>query len=88
MGLNKTRLIAGILGTNSLVSYDSDLTQSSYSKGPSSSATGITSIYSSIDDLPVSAEAGTKALVTSTNTLYLYNSGWYKIALINNFNPL
>tara|TARA_R100000951_G_C2650386_1_gene184176 strand:- start:1398 stop:3959 length:2562 start_codon:yes stop_codon:yes gene_type:complete len=86
MGLNKTRLIAGILGTNSLVSYDSDLTQSSYFKGPSSSATGTTSIYSSIDDLPVSAEAGTKALITSTNTLYLYNSGWYKIALIN-FSP-
>ena len=35
MGLNKTRLIAGILGTNSLVSYDSDLTASSYSKGSS-----------------------------------------------------
>ena len=80
MGLNKTRLIAGILGTNSLVSYDSDLTASSYSKG-SSGESASTSVYTSIDDLPASAEDGTKALITSTNKLYLYSgSGWYNIA--------
>jgi hypothetical protein len=83
MGLNKTRLIAGILGTNSLVSYDSDLTASSYSKG-SSGESASTSVYTSIDDLPASAEDGTKALITSTNKLYLYSgSGWYNIALVN-----
>ena len=83
MGLNKTRLIAGILGTNSLVSYDSDLTTSSYTKG-SSGESASTSVYTSIDDLPASAEDGTKALITSTNKLYLYSgSGWYNIALVN-----
>ncbi len=83
MGLNKTRLIAGILGTNSLVSYDSDLTASSYSKG-SSGESASTSVYTSIDDLPASAEDGTKALITSTNKLYLYSgSGWYNIAIVN-----
>ena len=87
MAVNKARTIASILGTNSLVSYDSDLIETSYNKGPASSSTGTMSVYSSIDSLPGSAEAGTKALITSTNTLYIYNNGWYKIAIINNFNP-
>ena len=83
MGLNKTRLIAGILGTNSLVSYDSDLTSSSYTKS-SGGQSSATSVYTSIDDLPASAENGTKALITSTSKLYLYSgSGWYNIALVN-----
>lgn len=87
MVVNKARTIAGILGTNSLVSYDSDLIETSYNKGPASSSTGTMSVYSSIDSLPGSAEEGTKALITSTNTLYIYSGGWYKIAIINNFNP-
>jgi len=87
MAINKARLIAGMLGANSLVSYDSDLIDTSYNKGPASNATGTMSVYSSIDSLPSSAESGTKALVTSTNTLYIYNNGWYKIAIINNFSP-
>ena len=87
MAVNKARTIAGVLGTNSLVSYDSDLIETSYNKGPASSSPGTMSVYSSIDSLPNSAEAGTKALITSTNSLYIYNNGWYKIAIINNFNP-
>lgn len=43
--------------------------------------------YDSINLLPLSSvNEGSLALVNSTNTLYLYSSGWYKIALINN-NP-
>lgn len=88
MAVNKARTIAGILGTNSLVSYDSDLIETSYDKGPASSSTGTMSVYSSIDSLPGSAEEGTKALITSTNRLYIFaNSGWYNIAIINSFNP-
>ncbi len=87
MAINKARLIAGVLGTNSLVSYDSDLIESSYNKGVSDGTTGTMDVYTSIDSLPSSAEAGTKALITSTNSLYIYNNGWYKIAIINNFNP-
>lgn len=86
MVINKARLISGILGANSLVSPDSDFIDSSYDKGVA--VTSVTmSVYSSIDSLPTSAATGTKALVTSNNTLYIYNSGWYKIAIINNFNP-
>ena len=83
MAINKARLIAGVLGANSLVSYDSDLVESSFNKG-SSGGGGSTSLYGGIDDLPVSAEDGTKALITSTNRLYIYSgSGWYNIAIVN-----
>ena len=86
MALTKTRIIAGLLGANSLIAPDSDFVNTSYDKGVAVSS-GTMSVYSSIDSLPVSASTGTKALVTSTNTLYIYNNGWYKIAIINNFNP-
>ena len=69
-----------MLGANSLVSFDSDAVGTSYN---APTAVGVKT-YSSIDDLPSTAATGEKALVTSINTLYLYNSGWYKIALINN----
>ena len=83
MAINKARLIAGILGANSLVSYDSDLIESSFDKG-SGGGGASTSLYDGIDDLPVSAEDGTKALITSTNRLYIYSgSGWYNIAIVN-----
>ena len=85
MAINKARLISGLLGVDSYLALDSDSVNTSYSK--STSATGTMDVYSSIDILPTSAAVGTKALVTSTNTLYIYNSGWYKIAIINNFNP-
>jgi hypothetical protein len=51
---------------------------------PSGSASG-TTVYSSIDDLPLSeVETGAQAFVSSTNRLYLWNgTGWYNIALIN-----
>jgi hypothetical protein len=82
----KNRLLAKILGNNNgLITPDSDLLAVASTKNIPTVAG--TSVYSSIDDLPSSASAGEKALVTSINTLYLYNSGWYKIALINNFNP-
>ena len=86
MAVNKARTIAGILGVNSLVSYDSDIIDSSYNQKGAVSG-GTLSLYSSADSLPGTAPAGTKALVTSTNRLYIYNSGWYNIAIINNFNP-
>jgi len=86
MALTKTRIIAGLLGANSLIAPDSDFVNTSYDKGVAVSS-GTMSVYSSIDSLPVSASTGKKALVTSTNTLYIYNNGWYKIAIINNFNP-
>ena len=82
----KNRLLAKILGNNDgLITPDSDLLAVASTKNIPA-AVG-TSVYSSIDDLPSTAPAGEKALITSTNTLYLYNNGWYKIALINNFNP-
>ncbi len=82
----KNRLLAKILGNNNgLITPDSDLLAVASTKNIPT-AVG-TSVYSSIDDLPSTAPAGEKALVTSTNTLYLYNGGWYRIAVINNFNP-
>jgi hypothetical protein len=82
----KNRLLAKILGNNDgLLTPDSDLLAVAVTKNIPA-AVGI-NVYSNIDDLPTSASAGEKALVTSTNTLYLYNGGWYRIALINNFNP-
>ena len=46
---------------------------------------GGTTFYDSVGALPLSGNTtGDQALVTSTNRLYLWNSGWYNIALINN----
>lgn len=51
---------------------------------PGGSSGGIT-VYSSIDDLPLSGAAtGDQAYVSGNNRLYIWNgSGWYNIALIN-----
>lgn len=81
----KNRLLAKILGNRGSILPDSDLLAVASTKNIPAAAS--TSVYSSIDDLPASATIGEKALVTSTNTLYTYNSGWYRIAIINNFNP-
>ena len=87
MAVNKAREIARLVGTNNLVSLDSDLIDTSYNTKGSTGGSGTMGVYSSIDSLPASASVGDKALITSTNTLYLYNNGWYKIATINSFNP-
>ncbi len=81
----KNRLMARLVATSANVSPDSDYIAANLSK-TQPTAVGV-SVYSSIDNLPASATKGAKALVTSISTLYIYNNGWYKIALINNFNP-
>lgn len=81
----KNRLMARLVATSANVSPDSDYIAANLSK-TQPTAVGV-SVYSSIDNLPASATKGAKALVTSISTLYIYNNGWYKIALINSFNP-
>ena len=81
----KNRLMAKLVASSTTITPDSDYIATNLTKTQSQSAS--LSVYSSIDSLPTSAAAGTKALVTSTNTLYIYNNGWYKIAIINAFNP-
>lgn len=71
---------------NNKANIDSDGVVSSASK--SSNLGGSTTYYTNVSDLPITAPAFSKALVTSTNTLYQYNGGWYPIALINNFSPV
>jgi len=87
MALTKTRRIGKIINANKkYLAFDSDQIDSSFTKGNTGGG-GIIAIYSSTDDLPVSSTIGNKALVTGNNTLYIYSNGWYKIALINSFNP-
>ena len=87
MALTKTRRIGKIINANKkYLAFDSDQIDSSFTKGNTGGG-GIIAIYSSTDNLPVSSTNGNKALVTGNNTLYIYNNGWYKIALINSFNP-
>ena len=83
----KNRLLAKLLSSSSdgTVVPDSDILSTNVSK-TLTSAVGIQT-YANIDLLPSSAETGEKALVLSTNRLYIYNNGWYNIAIINNFNP-
>ena len=81
----KNRLMARLVATSATVTPDSDYIATNLTK-TQPTAVGL-SVYSSIDSLPTSAATGTKAFVTSNNTLYFYNSGWYKIAIINSFNP-
>lgn len=86
MALTKTRKIGKIINLSGKVTaIDSDIISVSYSKG-SSNVGGIT-VYETANDLPVSSVNGNKALVSSTNRLYMYSNGWYNIAIINNFNP-
>ena len=81
----KNRLMARLVATSANVSPDSDYIAANLQKTQPTAVS--VSVYSSIDNLPASAAKGTKALVTSISTLYIYNNGWYKIALINSFNP-
>ncbi len=87
MGLTKTRKIGKLINANrKFQAFDSDSINDSYSKGKLTTP-GSVLVVSTAEDLPVSSTSGNKALVTSTNTLYLFSNGWYKIAIINNFNP-
>ena len=81
----KNRLMARLVAASATITPDSDYIATNLTK-TQPQAVGL-SVYSSIDSLPTSAATGTKAFVTSNNTLYFYNSGWYKIAIINSFNP-
>ncbi len=87
MALTKTRKIGKLINANRRYSaLDSDNIDTVFNAGGSSG--GTIDIVSSVDDLPLSADVGTKKLVTGNSTMYLYNNGWYKIALVNNFDPV
>ena len=84
--MSKNRILASIISndTNKVKSTftDSDSIVNSASLGVTAAAG--TATYSSADTLPVSADDGDQALVTSTNRLYIFtNGGWYNIALVN-----
>ena len=83
----KNRLLAKILGSSDIghVTPDSDSLSVASTKNLTNTA-GIT-VVTTVNDLPNTAPTGKKALVTSNNTVYLFNGGWYKIVTINNFNP-
>ena len=83
--LKMAKIVKALNTTNNTIVPDSDVIVSNALK--SSDLGGSTTYYTNVSDLPISAPAFTKALVTSTNTLYQYNGGWYPIALINNFSP-
>lgn len=89
MALTKTRKIGKLINANrKFIAFDSDQISLTYSKGSTGTGgTGTTLVVATIDDLPLVTTEGNKALVSSTNTLYLYNNGWYKIAIVNRFNP-
>ena len=50
--------------------------------GGSGASSGVTT-YATPNLLPLSSTAGTMAYVLSNNRLYIYNSGWYAIAAVN-----
>jgi hypothetical protein len=81
-----TKLLNAFDTVNNKVTFDSDSTVTSASKGSNLGA-GISTV-TNVSDLPSVAQAYSKILVTGTNTLYQYSTGgWYPIAIINNFNP-
>lgn len=88
--MSKNRTLSSIISNNTSkiksIFTDSDSIVNSTS-GSVTVSSGV-EVYSSVDLLPGSASDGDQALVTSTNRLYIYSdSGWYNIAIINNFNP-
>ena len=88
--MSKNRTLSSIISNNTSkiksIFTDSDSIVSSTSNTVVVAA-GV-EVYSSVNLLPGSASDGDQALVTSTNRLYIYSgSGWYNIAIINNFNP-
>ena len=65
------------------ISYDSSTGEFRYT--PAIVPPNPTAVYATAADLPLSGNnAGSKAFVSSTNRLYLWNgSGWFNIALLN-----
>jgi len=75
MSSSRTRLLASLLNESNIIKP---------SLAPASLEAGNVTTYSSIDSLPLTGNTnGDQALITSTNTLYIFSNGWYKIALIN-----
>lgn len=87
MALTKTRKIGKILNGNLKISVvlDSDRIDSSSTKGVYITPT--TLVVATTDDLPATSFNGKKALVTSTNSSYMYSNGWYKLNTSNKFSP-
>lgn len=87
MALTKTRKIGKILNGNLKFSVvlDSDRIDSSSTKGINITPT--TLVVATTDDLPATSFNGKKALVTSTNSSYMYSNGWYKLNTSNKFSP-
>ena len=87
MALTKTRRIGKIINGKFKIStvFDSDRIDSSSTKGVYITPT--TLVVATTDDLPATSFNGKKALVTSTNSSYMYNNGWYKLNLSNRFSP-
>ena len=54
---------------------------------PADQQTGGLTIYANTSDLPASETEGVMALVTANNFMYVYRSGWYKVAEITNATP-
>ena len=54
---------------------------------PADQPTGGLTIYANTSNLPASADEGVMALVTANNFMYVYRSGWYKVAEITNATP-
>ena len=54
---------------------------------PADQQTGGLTVYANTSDLPASETEGVMALVTANNFMYVYRSGWYKVAEITNATP-
>ena len=54
---------------------------------PADQETAGLTVYANTGDLPASETEGVIALVTANNFMYIYRSGWYKVAEITNANP-
>ena len=85
MAITKSRQISKILSLDGKVkpeSLDSDTLVASAQLGVQPAAG--TEVYNTSSNLPVSANEGDQAYVSSNNRLYIFaNGGWYNIALIN-----
>ena len=54
---------------------------------PADQQTGGLTVYANTSNLPASETEGVMALVTANNFMYVYRSGWYKVAEITNATP-
>ena len=71
--------------TVSGVTYTYSSSKTRWDGAAESSSGSSTTVYATIDDLPLSgASTGDQAYVSGNNRLYIWNgTGWYNIALIN-----